>query len=71
MTKINRLRIEALESCNWRGHDMKRFSITQTYQGKVGESECKKCKMLVHILYKPYPNEIEIGGEAVALNCFD
>lgn len=69
MKKIDRLRIEALESCKWREHTMKRFEHIQTFRGIVGYSKCKVCGMEVSILTNPWPNEIEIGGEAVALNC--
>lgn len=30
---------------------------------------CKKCAKQVHLNPTPAPNEIDIGGEAVALNC--
>lgn len=32
-------------------------------------SKCRRCGMGVQILTHPAPNEIDIGGEAVALNC--
>lgn len=66
MKKIERLRIEALESCNFRGHRMNSFS--RKYQhGR--SSECRDCGMNVTIDDNPLPNGIDIGGEAVALHC--
>jgi hypothetical protein len=31
--------------------------------------KCSVCKREAHIVCKPAPNEIQIGGEAVALGC--
>ena len=68
MNKLTRLQNEALESCNFRGHTMKRFKrINQTNSVSV----CADCGKQVHVNTKPRPNEIEIGGEAVALSCED
>lgn len=61
MRKVDRLKQEARESCEFRGHKMKRF--------KDGFSECKVCKAWVYITLKPMPNDIDIGGPAVALHC--
>jgi hypothetical protein len=30
---------------------------------------CKYCQMYVQVIPKPYPNEIDIGGNAVAITC--
>ena len=35
----------------------------------VAYSRCKICGMEVSVNVKPMPNEIDIGGEAVALDC--
>jgi len=66
--EISRLKIKALEACNFRGHDMGDWheSFLPNYRGI---SACKKCRKMVGIVLKPLPNEIDIGGEAVALNC--
>jgi len=68
MTKMERLRKEALESCNSRGHTMKPFS--RKYRN-VWTSECKLCDKGVYVCGNPAPNEIDISGEAVALHCED
>lgn len=75
MTKLRRLKKEALESCKFRGHRMGRFisynpffeftSLTTAY------AHCKICDKQVTVCTKPLPNEVEIGGEAVALYCED
>jgi len=67
MTHINRLKQEAAESCRFRGHNMGRFQTD-----KYGASAtCNVCGAEVQVTPRPMPNEIEIGGEAVALNCKD
>ena len=32
-------------------------------------TNCIYCDMYVQVIPKPYPNEIDIGGTAVALDC--
>lgn len=63
MRKIEELKREALESCKFRGHKMKRFL---DFDG-LSVSVCKICEMEVAVI--PHPYGIEIGGEAVALHC--
>ena len=63
-----RLKLQALESCKFRGHDMKRFRQNSFYLNRH-ESSCKKCGMYVEINRQPMPNQIDIGGTAVALHC--
>jgi len=65
MQKIERLKREALKSCRFRGHKMKRF-LDYT---DLSVSVCKICEMEVAVIPHPSPNGIEIGGEAVALHC--
>jgi hypothetical protein len=71
MRKYDRLKKEALEGCEWRGHHMNHFSsATIEYaHRKIGNSICKDCGMAVSIDTDPPANGIDIGGEAVALNC--
>lgn len=74
MTRYNRLRREALQSCRLRGHVMKRFKkyhyASFRFNDLIGSAQCKRCSSWVQILTKPRPNEIEIGGDAVAKDCF-
>ena len=65
MTKLDRLIREAKEGCTWRGHRMARFE----HNGNTASSDCIICKMGVTVRVKPMPNQIDIGGEAIALNC--
>ncbi len=72
MRKIERLRLEALESCSFRGHKMKRFK--RAYNGIAGNcafTSCMSCGKEVVVCDKPAPNGIDVGGEAVALHCID
>lgn len=66
MKKIERLRISAVESCNFQGHKMKPFSRKYRHWWS---SECRICGMGVYIDDEPAPNSIDVSGEAVALNC--
>ena len=68
MTKLERLRKSALESCEFRGHNMKPFSRKYRHWWY---SECKICGKEVRIVDDPQPNDIDISGEAVALGCKD
>jgi len=68
MKKIERLRKEALESCEFRDHRMGLFNRTHPH---YWHSKCRACGMEVHITDNPAPNEINIGGQAVALNCLN
>lgn len=69
MTKYNRLRLEALESCNRRGHTMSKFRRKSWPEHRVWNSVCGVCGMNVNINLNPMSNDIEIGGTAVALDC--
>lgn len=66
MDKLSKLKREAMQSCNYRGHSMKRF-VNGNYSNSV--SVCKVCGMGVWVLDKPLPNETQISGLAVAINC--
>lgn len=74
MRRIERLRLEALETCRVRGHRMSRFYAVPYWStgipnsGKRG-STCLTCGAWVQIRSYPLPNEIVIGGPAVARNC--
>jgi hypothetical protein len=73
MRKIERLRLEALESCRFRGHKMGQFITLASRNGQalVRVAYCTMCNKQVAIDSHPTPNGIEIGGEAVALECED
>jgi hypothetical protein len=66
MSKLDALRGEAYESTTWRGHLIGPWT---TGDRKVSTSACLWCSRTVTVRTRPMPNEINIGGEAVALNC--
>ena len=70
MRTLKSLRREAVKSTSFRGHKMKwgSVSIFNSNPTKM-DAVCKNCGMVVTINTKPAPNEIDIGGEAVALTC--
>ena len=35
----------------------------------AASAQCQHCNMWVTVRVKPQPNEIDIGGEAVGMNC--
>lgn len=66
MRAIDRLKLRANEACALRGHDMDAFKpLGRT----TAESVCVDCGMGVVINTRPAPNDIDIGGRAVAVNC--
>jgi len=75
-TSLSRL---ALKSCRRMLHSMTRVDWQlQQHSDKPrgfghwrGYSKCRKCGMLLGLNTLPLPNEIDIGGEAVALICPD
>ena len=72
MNKIEQLRKSALASCNNRGHVMGNFkNVPNGIGGKIKYAHCKVCDKQVVIMEQPAPNDIDIGGEAVALDCND
>lgn len=77
MTKLRRLKIDAIESSLFRGHNMSRFELTSKSKGFEihGRNEvwsyCKDCGARVYVNTRPLPNDIEISGTAVAIGCED
>jgi len=74
MTILQRLKREAIDGAKWRGHDMTRFKTTEKYletspKKIVCLSTCRVCGGYVQVDTRPAPNGIDIGGDAVALNC--
>jgi len=71
MRKIDRLKKEALEACNFRGHKVSRFVNHSPKPIQIAHSYCIICRKSVIVNNSPLPNEIEISGRAVALTCND
>lgn len=75
MTRAVKLKREALASCRSRGHiirpfkDLGRKGIDAPFYQGVFVSSCRICGRQVVVRLKPKPNEIDIGGEAVAMGC--
>jgi hypothetical protein len=67
-TRVGRLKHEALEACLWRGHQMSRFEWDMGSPSHY-DAVCRLCGALVTVDTAPMPNETEISGEAVALDC--
>ena len=67
MDNIEKLKKEAIEACNFRGHDMGDWedSITENWS----YSRCRNCSKQVTVETNPAPNSIDISGEAVAIGC--
>lgn len=64
--RLKTLKQHAIASCILRGHRMRRFvTLTTT----TAESTCSACEKSVVVNSHPPANGIDIGGEAVALNC--
>ena len=60
------LKRKALESCRFRGHEMGAWFPVDF---RSATATCRKCARTVMCQWHPAPNEIAIGGEAVALTC--
>ena len=66
---VDTLKIEALEACGYRGHTMGQWDDFTIHGGPASRCKCAVCGMDVQVEEKPSPNSIDIGGQAVALNC--
>jgi hypothetical protein len=64
--KFSKLKSEAMSGCEFRQHVMSRW--TELHPG-VASTTCINCGAGVVVDLKPQPNGIDIGGEAVAMNC--
>lgn len=71
MTRLEELKKQARQSAKFRGHDLAPFKRWW----KTGNewtrflAYCRMCDMQVAVDLAPAPNGIDIGGEAVALDC--
>lgn len=76
MARARALMREAYKSAKARGHLLTPFTcFTELREEEVDSkrldwhASCDRCGKKVHVITAPDPNEISIGGEAVALNC--
>lgn len=66
--KLVRLKNEAEEACNFRGH---KLHYWRNHPDGSSTNLCYMCKKEVIVRTQPRPNEINVGGEALALDCND
>lgn len=64
---LTKLIFSADESARWRGHSLE-WEIFNDHNA-IGTCHC--CGAWVQCLTKPAPNQIDIGGPAVGVNCGD
>ena len=69
MTRFERLRKEALAACRWREHKMRLNHYTILKDRHRAAWDCTICGKGMAVDTHPDPNGIDIGGEAVALEC--
>ncbi len=63
------LQRHARKSTVARGHSIQWGAPFQSNGGYGVDGKCKHCGKTLVVLQRPLPNQIAIGGEAVALNC--
>lgn len=64
--ELDALMRDAKETATLRSH---RMGDTVYYSFVRASSQCIDCGMEVYVTTKPWPNETDIAGEAVALTC--
>lgn len=67
--KSANLKAEAIEACQSRDHDMLKWEDDRTPNRIISTTKCKICDKYVQVNTNPLPNEIDISGDALALNC--
>lgn len=65
-TTMRKLKAQALLACQSRGH---RMIPWLDYSRDNAVTHCQRCGKEVQCLTRPDANQIDIGGEAVALGC--
>ena len=63
--KLESLKKEATKSCKRRNHKMGAWVDTKN----SAHCQCLNCGAFVQVVTRPLPNDIHIGGTAVALQC--
>jgi hypothetical protein len=69
MPALDQLQQEATECCERRGHKLGKWNIFHGESRSLANNECTVCGAEVQCNSRPMPNQIEIGGDALALNC--
>jgi hypothetical protein len=63
------LRRRAEDACETRGHRLGKWVTIHGESQSLANNECTDCGAGVQCNTRPQPNGIDIGGEALALNC--
>ncbi len=71
MATLSSLRRQAAKSTNFQGHHMKWITPWHGEHSSLQTGICRKCGKEVYLNTHPLSNNIDIGGEAVALNCIN
>ena len=66
--QLARLKFSAEQAAQWRGHTLSEWRDFVHREG-VSIAKCTVCGAEAHVKVEPMPNEIDVSGEAVALNC--
>lgn len=67
---VKQLQELATKGAEWRGHWLGKWRKAETMAGyTVYTSRCVNCGAYVQVCPDPPPNGIDIGGDAVAVNC--
>jgi hypothetical protein len=60
---------EAYKSARARGHLLSPFECIKPGLRSIWTAKCDKCGKQAQVITNPRPNEIDISGGAVVLNC--
>ena len=69
MASLGTLKLKALESTQFRQHTIKWEPPYHGERNSLQTGYCIICSAWVQVNTLPLPNQIDIGGPAVALNC--
>jgi hypothetical protein len=69
MAALDQLQIRATKAARYRGHTLDRWNTYHGESRSLSNNECIRCGAWVQCNTKPLPNEIDIGGTAVAIGC--
>lgn len=67
MANLQRLITTAKNSARLRGHTLGDFQYNKNNDRAI--AYCDKCNSYFQVIENPAPNEIDISGPAVAVNC--
>ena len=66
---LEELKHEAEVAAQVRGHKLGRWEDFGSPNRPYARNSCILCNKSIQVCPNPLPNEIDIGGEAIALNC--